>query len=390
MRRILQRLAVMGVLCFISFLVYSAHLYLFWPWYGRELSIELLVLLVPLNVSVTLLFYNYFLCVATEPGTVPQGWKPDSYSQSDGYEGTTLAWTHRYCQVCHCYKPPRAHHCRHCNRCVLRMDHHCPWINNCVGYFNYGHFIRFLFWVDVTCSYHLAVISKRSLELAMQGVLWNESSQDELIVLVLHFLACVLVLSIVGGISFYQFLNLFGNVTAIERWEKVNVAIMVRQGLIQEVKFPYNLGKLRNIKAILGQSFLLCCLPQPMSGNGLQFELAAHADEREVWPPREHDLPRSVSGPSPSSSIHGDERLDPSLVPPGIRRRQTGDLGAQNEGVDDCSDIESVPSEPPSGYPSSRVRRSLENDEVRPQTREEMLRQYMAEIGNDPYRNARS
>lgn len=23
------------------------------------------------------------------------------------------------------YKPPRAHHCRKCKKCVLKMDHHC-------------------------------------------------------------------------------------------------------------------------------------------------------------------------------------------------------------------------------------------------------------------------
>lgn len=27
----------------------------------------------------------------------------------------------RYCQKCSHYKPPRAHHCRVCKRCVLRM-----------------------------------------------------------------------------------------------------------------------------------------------------------------------------------------------------------------------------------------------------------------------------
>ena len=53
------------------------------------------------------------------------------------------------CCSCEGFKAPRAHHCRKCERCVLKMDHHCPWINNCVGHFNHGHFtgsfyVRFL------------------------------------------------------------------------------------------------------------------------------------------------------------------------------------------------------------------------------------------------------
>lgn len=34
-------------------------------------------------------------------------------------------WT--MCTRCEAYRPPRAHHCRICKRCVKRMDHHCPW-----------------------------------------------------------------------------------------------------------------------------------------------------------------------------------------------------------------------------------------------------------------------
>lgn len=32
----------------------------------------------------------------------------------------------RWCSKCECIKPPRAHHCSICGRCIDRMDHHCP------------------------------------------------------------------------------------------------------------------------------------------------------------------------------------------------------------------------------------------------------------------------
>jgi len=34
-------------------------------------------------------------------------------------------------------------------------------VNNCVGFYNYGHFIRFLFFVDVACTYHVTMVTRR-------------------------------------------------------------------------------------------------------------------------------------------------------------------------------------------------------------------------------------
>lgn len=48
-------------------------------------------------------------------------------------------------------------------------DHHCPWVNNCIGHFNYAHFLRFLFYVDVTCIYHLSMVTRRVMTTMRRG-----------------------------------------------------------------------------------------------------------------------------------------------------------------------------------------------------------------------------
>ena len=45
------------------------------------------------------------------------------------------------CLQCLRFKIERTHHCKVCNKCVMRMDHHCPWLSNCIGKYNYKYFI---------------------------------------------------------------------------------------------------------------------------------------------------------------------------------------------------------------------------------------------------------
>lgn len=47
MGRLTGRLFVGFTLFLISFISYSSQIFIIWPWYGRELSVELLMLLVP-------------------------------------------------------------------------------------------------------------------------------------------------------------------------------------------------------------------------------------------------------------------------------------------------------------------------------------------------------
>ena len=53
------------------------------------------------------------------------------------------------CIKCFIKRPERAHHCKTCNKCVLKMDHHCPWIANCVGFYNQKAFFLFLFYATL-------------------------------------------------------------------------------------------------------------------------------------------------------------------------------------------------------------------------------------------------
>jgi palmitoyltransferase len=57
------------------------------------------------------------------------------------------------CSKCDCVKPPRAHHCSTCKRCVMGMDHHCPWMNNCIGIRNHKSFILFCGYTGLSAFY---------------------------------------------------------------------------------------------------------------------------------------------------------------------------------------------------------------------------------------------
>ena len=57
-----------------------------------------------------------------------------------------------FCASCEVFKPPRCHHCRKCNTCVVEMDHHCIWINNCVGRDNHKLFYLVVLYAFVSTA----------------------------------------------------------------------------------------------------------------------------------------------------------------------------------------------------------------------------------------------
>lgn len=107
-----------------------AYIYLiefneFWSWFQKIFGSYLLLQIL----------FNYNFACFTSPG----------YIINDVYACNSV----KTCAKCNLPKPPRAHHCSSCHKCVLLMDHHCPWIHNCVGLFNRRYFFNFCLFTTI-------------------------------------------------------------------------------------------------------------------------------------------------------------------------------------------------------------------------------------------------
>ncbi|CED83458.1 zf-dhhc-domain-containing protein [Phaffia rhodozyma] len=270
-----EKIWITFAISLISFIAYSSQIFIIWPFYGKRWSIELLRLLVPFNVLVGLIFWCYYLCVTTEPGRIPPNWEPDL--SSEDVEVKKLTGGPRFCSKCSVYKPPRAHHCRRCKRCVLRMDHHCPWVANCIGHHNYASFVRFLTYVVLACTYHFWMMAYRVWDFAQGGenTFLQEPTAAEVVLTVLNFVACVPVLIGVSMMAMYHYWSLWSNTTTIEAWEKDKVATLIRRGRIKDIRYPYSISPWFNIISVLGSSPLAWLFPWTETpGDGLSFEIA--------------------------------------------------------------------------------------------------------------------
>ncbi|CAF1664303.1 unnamed protein product [Adineta ricciae] len=178
----------------------------------------------------------------------------------------------RYCFVCQCIKPDRAHHCSTCEKCVLRYDHHCPWTNSCVSYGNYKSFILFLGWALLFCTY----VSVTSLEYFIQ--FWQSTinaqktgdssaiTARQFHLLFLFFVAVMFGIS-VSSLFFYHLFLTGKNRTTLESYR----APIFESG---PEKDGFDLGWKRNYQEIFGINLLKAFIPIPTTrGDGIHYQI---------------------------------------------------------------------------------------------------------------------
>ncbi|CAG9332719.1 unnamed protein product [Blepharisma stoltei] len=155
------------------------------------------------------IFYNNFKASFTDPGNPKDAYKSYDKSTASVYSGT-------FCKLCDYYKPPRAHHCSICKKCVLKMDHHCPWVNNCIGQNNQRFFYLFIFWM---------IMGTFFITIVLLPTFWNIFKRDEETLreigedrklIVFSFVLCFCVFIAVGLLfGFHTFLEI-KDLTTIE------------------------------------------------------------------------------------------------------------------------------------------------------------------------------
>lgn len=225
---------------------------------------------------------SYTLAIFRDPGRIPHSYMPDIEDDHISvHEVKRKSGDLRYCQKCSFYKPPRAHHCRVCKRCVLRMDHHCIWINNCVGHNNYKAFFLFVLYVVLACSYALILLAGYLIDFLgedeeRQGASINRHVSTSVSTPIILKVVCAVILVplsvaliVLFGWHVYLLLN---NQTTIEYHEGVRARWLAGKAG-QTYRHLYDIGYYTNAITVLGPNLLTWLCPTFVGhiGSGLRF-----------------------------------------------------------------------------------------------------------------------
>ncbi|XP_054780987.1 probable protein S-acyltransferase 16 isoform X4 [Prosopis cineraria] len=237
-RRCRFSLPVSVVLLTIAYIYLSTIFVFIDMWFGLSSSPGIMNAIVFTALAIMCVF-NYATSILTDPGRVPSTYMPDIEDvETPIHEIKRKGGDLRYCQKCSHYKPPRAHHCRVCKRCVLRM-------------------------------------------VLLVGSLANDSLKEEeqnggsyrtfYVVSGMLLVPLSVTLSVLLGWHIYLVLH---NKTTIEYHDGIRALWLAEKGG-NIYKHPYDLGPYENLTTVLGPNILSWVWPTANHiGSGLRFQTA--------------------------------------------------------------------------------------------------------------------
>ncbi|RWS28363.1 uncharacterized protein B4U80_09446, partial [Leptotrombidium deliense] len=226
-----------GICCLFTFyaiLLYSDFVFVKFFVFSTQISVFKLLNCVLYQTVVILLTWSHSKASFSDPGIVPthknnSDLRGDTQHSLISPENSCRRAEWSVCSKCETYRPPKAHHCRICQRCIRKMDHHCPWINNCVGELNQKYFLQFLFYVGVLCLQTLASILTEYLKR-------EKHSQSKIIHTVVLLVESLLFGIFVTAVLTDQFQAIFNSETNIERHKNTkNTNVRSKRHLLSEV-----------------------------------------------------------------------------------------------------------------------------------------------------------
>lgn len=282
----------------IASLAYGSHFFVFSHHMSKSQQIRY-------QFFVTMVWISYAVAILKLPGAPPQNYTPER-----GH------WK-RWCYKCKVQKPPRTHHCKSCNKCVLQMDHHCPWTLNCVGHGNLPHFLRFLVWTVFTATYTLVKLFQRAIafyhDRNLPMYLTNKGEMVAVILLLplVAFICLSVLILLIRCI-----IHVVTGTTQIEEWEKERIENQVstqrfwdkvgdnyklqhgrdlpkleswiRPGspmTADDIIFPYDHGFYKNSVNALGPPWKWLLPWAGPSSDGIHYEINYDEQLDLPWPP---------------------------------------------------------------------------------------------------------
>lgn len=164
-----------------------------------EVPVSIFLFLVILSLS------SHMVAMLSDPGKITS-------------QATPLRSSGIPCISCNCIKPPRAHHCKTCEKCILNMDHHCPWINNCVGFRNQKHFVLFLAYTFISTVWVIITFLQKIYICQYQDCFSKENPFDPLLIMLGCFWC--LFFALMTCVSLYEQIKVIKhNISEIDIWQ---------------------------------------------------------------------------------------------------------------------------------------------------------------------------